>query len=523
MDTEMSDSIESVMREGFEHLGHILTPLVKKRTVPDTNIQDENVSPRKYPKVLGLKDGCTVSRGSGRLKYIGSARRLHPLRTDENPLMKTLSEAPVRSVPLFKPIFQKSILATPSKCTKTSKSATELKDRPKIGTRLCVTKSDNGDDDTPEYEDLKNTQNTSQETVDSSMQDDSSADPSYTPTHSANVSSEYSSTANQSKTTEEADSDKDNGENSDYENEEDSDNDLSEHDEHVNNSDKKSSNNVSVKRSTVIIVDNLHKSSDMIDSTNSQDDMNKCSENRKKSSSLKSPQSRENRVKNYASTIGTKGVSYTISAPIKVPDLSKFMSPPKSDLAGYKQKAMTYSNQIDQPTISPIDDIDTEDPEINPLMELSEDKQSKNHTKQSLQMPSIKNEEAPNQQPELSEDELQADESEIPAAEDNKKNKKSTTNPLSDASLTSTPKNAVDKAEENNSVNNNSSKAADGTIENLEKSKPSNDGASESDNVQKETNQKASTIDPADETNAAPKNWDFIADCQFETILKGNF
>ena len=115
MENKEADTIESVMREGFEHLGHILPPLVKKRTQTDTKLQDDDVSPCKIPKVCGLKDGCTVSQGSGRQKYLGSVRRVYSQRREDHPLLNTLSEVLVKTLHIFKPIFPRSTTATPSR------------------------------------------------------------------------------------------------------------------------------------------------------------------------------------------------------------------------------------------------------------------------------------------------------------------------------------------------------------------------------------------------------------------------
>ena len=211
----------------------------------------------------------------------------------------------------FKPIFPKSVQPTKNFETTTRDEDIENDDDQWLNTKT-KTERDTGLSDSLSFEDLKNTQNTSQESVESSTQDDSEADPSYRP--GKNVSTESSSTGDHSKSAEAEEEDNDNIDESESE-DEDQDNDES-GDESVNDDedyepDIQAKSTSKVKRSTVVLVDNLHKSSDFMD----QDDkgilqINSSDENRR---IMKSPQSRESRVKNYAQSIGEKGVTYTIA------------------------------------------------------------------------------------------------------------------------------------------------------------------------------------------------------------------
>ena len=97
------DSIESVIEKGFEHLGQILTPIVSRRRKLSETLASENNSPSKTPKITGLKTGCTVSRGSGRQKYLGSLRRPFPQSKPFFPLHKEIG---------YKPFDAKYILQT---------------------------------------------------------------------------------------------------------------------------------------------------------------------------------------------------------------------------------------------------------------------------------------------------------------------------------------------------------------------------------------------------------------------------
>ena len=527
------DSIESVIEKGFEHLGQILTPIVSRRRQLSENLASENNSPSKKPKITGLKTGCTVSRGSGRQKYLGSVRRPFTQSKPIFPFKNQLVTNPLTQSTFFKPIFPKSLQPTKNFQTTRREEKLVMDDDQSLNTKT-ESEHDTEVPDSLSFEDLKNTQNTSQESVESSTQDDSGVDPSYRP--SKNVSTESSSTGDHSKSAEAEEEDDDNNDESESEDEEEDNDDNgeeSEHDDDDYESDIQTKSTGKVKRSTVVLVDNLHKSSDFMEQESTQTLQRHSSDENKKF--MRSPRSRESRVQNYAQSIGEKGVTYTIAGGQQRPTLSDFLSEPKSDLGGYRldsQRSPTHNDGRSQRNGHGVKAI--EKPGAQQSLPSKEVSTARNKNRKTKEETTTDNKE----------DEPLLDDSEVPMEQDESFNteqadfkgaSKNVGTSNLQPELTSTPKVPFEHNKTSNEENdgietsaaskttpvNMENESEDKGIGNVTDSKSDDQVHSETDLANKSQDQITAVVDAADESNKLPKNYTFIPDDKFEGIYKG--
>ena len=253
----------SVMGNTLEHHGQRLIPVLSERTQMKEQLQSEETSPMKTPKISGLKLGCTVLQGSGRQKYLGSFRRNFTQPQQIVPEQKPVHTKPLLNRHMLKPSLKTSVPAPKIFHTTENEDEVETKDDKWLSAKH-QSSVDTEDRDSFTYEDLKNTQNTSQESVESSTQDDSEADPSYKPNKSTNISTESSSTGDHSKSTDDREMEQENNEDSESEDEDNDNAEYSENDEYESKPEMHGEQKVNSKQSTVVLVDNLHKSSDQI-------------------------------------------------------------------------------------------------------------------------------------------------------------------------------------------------------------------------------------------------------------------